>query len=284
MLERTSYPLRQAAAVSIFTLALVACSPDNLVDGQSAKVQGPATVASAPTQTNATAAQWHAVVGGVFDKVNAQKLYDKKRPEYILDEGKIDDNGITEFHACFDKAPPQCKVGALGKRDGFRKVQFLSDPRWDWDDSGYKYTKGIGKPSVRGYISLTDCRRPRIVLEPTFRASGWIFLEQFSLMLDGTVVLDRKFGTGDVDRENDHNSVSERAHVLIDEQELQTIRNVDSSKQVLIRFTGQKGHVGLDSDASKSFVQGISKLLSLYDALDQAIVKVGPVKDAACPA
>jgi hypothetical protein len=266
-----------ATAVWIFAIALSACSPGSSTDGQSAKVQGPATM------THSTAAQWQAVVGGVFDKVNAQKLHDKKRPEYVLDEGKTDDNGITNFRACFDKAPPQCKVTASGKRDEFRKIQFLSDLLWDWKDSGYQYTKGIGEPSVRGYISLPDCRRPMFVLKPTFRASGWIFLEQFSLMVNGEVVLDRKFSNGNVDREVDHNSVTERAHITLDEHELQKIRNLDSSKQVHIRFTGQKGHVGLDSDASRTFVQGVSQLLPMYDALDSAIIKVGPVKDAACP-
>jgi hypothetical protein len=284
MLEKSSYPLRPSTAVGILGLALSACSPNMSSDGQSAKVQGIAITASAPTKAEATAAQWQSVVNGVFDKVNARKIHDKKKPEYVLDEGTIDENGVTEFFGCFDKSPPQCEVWASGKRDGFRKVHFFSDPLWDWDESGYKYAKGIGKPSVRGYISLSDCRRPKIVLEPKFRGSGWIFLEQFSLMLDGTIVLERKFDIGEVDRENDHNSVTESAHINLDEQEMQRIRNVNSSKQVLIRLTGKKAYVGLDSDATKTFVQGMSKLLRLYDALDLAIVKVGPVKDAACPA
>ena len=108
-------------------------------------------------------------------------------------------------------------------------------------------------------------------------------MEQFSLMLDGEVVLDRKFSTSDFDRETDRNSVTERAHITLDGHELQKIRNLDSSRQFLIRFTGQKGHVGLDSDASRTFVQGVSRLLPMYDALDQAIIKIGPVKDTACP-
>ncbi len=102
-------------------------------------------------------------------------------------------------------------------------------------------------------------------------------------MLDGEVVLDRKLSNCNVDREVDRNSVTERAHITLDKHELQKIRNLDSSKQVLIRFTGQKGHLGLDSDASRTFVQGVSRLLPLYDALDRAIIKVGPVQDAACP-
>lgn len=284
MRKGTSRALRSAVAASLLTLVLAGCSPNSSVDRQSTKGQGPSSAPSELPQPTATADQWLSAVGGVFDKVNVQKLRDKKKLEYVLDEGKTDANGVTEFFGCFDKSPPQCDAPVSGKRDGFRKVQFFFEPVWNWKESGYKYVNGVGKPSVRGYISLIDCRRPKIVLEPTFRASTWIFLEQFSLMLDGTVVLDRKFGTGEIDRENDHNSVVETAHLTVDERELLMLRKVDPSKQILIRLTGQKGYVGLDPEMSITFAQGIAKLLHLYDALDQATLKVGPVKDAACPA
>jgi hypothetical protein len=42
-------------------------------------------------------------------------------------------------------------------------------------------------------------------------------------------------------------------------------------------------YVGLDQEMSKAFGQGITKLRHMYDALDLPTLKVGPVKDAACP-
>ncbi len=278
----SSWTRTQAVALGFSALALGACSPKNPADSPTANPAGPATIASAPVPSSATAAQWHSAVAGVFDKVNVKKLNDKKNPEYVSDEGKTDENGVTEFFGCFDKAPPKCDARVSGKRDGFRKVQFFSEPIWNWQDTAYKYARGLGKPSVRGYISLSDCKRPKIVLQPNFRGSSWLFVEQFSVMLDGTVVLDRKFEVGEVDRENDHNSVTEMAHLTVTEEELQTLRKIDPSRQVLIRLTGKKGYAAIDAEATKTFTEGIVKLLRMYDSLDQATQKVGSVVDAAC--
>ena len=120
MAERTSCPLRLATAVWIFAIALSACSPGSPTDGPSTKAQGPATI------TYSTAAQWRTVLVGVFDKVNAKKLHDKKGPEYVLDEGKTDDDGVTNFYACFDKAPPNARLQP--QENATNSAKFSSSP------------------------------------------------------------------------------------------------------------------------------------------------------------
>lgn len=281
--------IRYFAIASFVCIVVVGCKPSSREDNQPeiARGQGhPASSASASSlsvQTYVTAEQWMNEVRKVFDKVSVKRLRDKKNPAYVEDDGKTDENGVTEFFACFDKAPPKCELPASGKRDGFRKVQFFMDPAMEWGDMGAKYARGVGKPSVRAYVSLKDCSTPTILLQPTFRAANWIFLEQFGLMLDGTLVLERKFGPAEVDRDNSHNEVSESAHIVLNEQEVNALRRIAQAKQVLVRLTGQKGYVGIDQEGTRNFVQGVARLVRMHDALGQAVENLGQVKDTACP-
>lgn len=279
--------IRYLATMIFACIVLVGCKPSagNQVRAEPAQVSSAQLSASAPSlpvQPDATAEQWSRAVGQVFDKISAKKLHDKKNPVYVEDQGRTDENGVTEFFACFDKAPPRCTLRASGKRDSFRKVQFFKDPVMEVRDLTAKYARGVGKPSVRAYISLGDCDRPTIVLQPTFRAANWLFLEQFGLMLDGTLVIERKVDSAQVDRDNSHNDVSESVHLVLDKREIDALRSITEPKQVLIRLTGKKGYVGIDIDGTKDFVEGVARLLRIYDALGQAVERVGQVKDTAC--
>jgi hypothetical protein len=278
--------------MSFATFVLVGCQPSSGADNQAGEKLGQgklaqalsASASSVPVQPNVTAEQWTHAVGQVFDKVSVKRLRDKRNPDYVEDEGKTDANGVTEFFACFDKAPPKCELPSSGRRDGFRKVQFFKDPGMEWSDLGAKYTRGTGKTSVRAYVSLKDCYRPMFLLQPTFRAANWIFLERFGLMLDGAIVIDRKFDSSQVDRDNSHNEVSESVHIGLDQQEVNALRRVVEAKEVLIRLTGQKGYVEIDQEGTRNFVQGVTRLLRMHDALGQAVDRLGQVKDPACPA
>ncbi len=282
--------IRFLAAKSFVCFMLAGCGPSSQADNQaSTEREQPRTnqpsatsLPSALTQRVATAKQWMQTVERVFDKVNVNRLRDRKSPAYIEDPGKSDENGVTKFFACFDKAPPKCELPSSVTRDGFRKVQFFADPGMDLSDSEAKYASKTGKPSVRGYVSLRDCHPPIIVLHPTFRAAHWMFVEQFSIMLNGAIVIDRKFDSSQVDRNNSHNEVSESIHIVLNEQEVNALRKIVPAQQVLIRLTGQKGYVGVDQDGIREFVQGVPRLLRMQDALEHAIKELGPVKDTAC--
>lgn len=292
MCKKGNGAIRYFAITSFFCIVLVGCKPSGRAEnqpevergqGQSALHSSSASTPSLSIQPYVTAEQWTNAVRQVFDKVSVEKLRDKKNPVYVEDDGKTDENGVTEFFACFDKAPPNCELPASGKRDGFRKVQFFMDPAMEWGDIVAKYEHGVGKPSIRAYVSLKDCSQPTILLQPTFRAANWIFFEQFGLMLDGTLVIDRKFDPSQVDRDNSHNKVSESIHLLLNKQKVNALRGITQAKQVLVRLTGQKGYVGIDQEGTKDFVQGVTRLLRMHDALDQAVENLGQVNDTACP-
>lgn len=265
MLKMLPHLRESVVTFNVFLLALGACSPVDSTDAQKPKIDTPPVAISSQAQAVATAAQWRSSVDSVIYKVS---------------EDKTDENGVTSFSGCLGKPDPKCLLSVSGKRDGFRKVQFLSDPQWVFSE----LVKSVdGKPSVGGYISLNDCGRPKLVLKPTFQGNRWLFFEQFSLMLDGVVVLEQRLDFGAVDREVDHSSVSEGTHFAVDEKGLQELRRINPSSHVLIRLTGKKGYVAIDTDATKTFTDGIVILLRIYDALDQAIAKVGIVKDEKCP-
>jgi hypothetical protein len=278
--------IRYFAITSIVCVVLVGCKPTSQADnqpesergkGQSTLHSAPTSAPSPPTQPFATAEQWSKAVSQVFDKINIKKLRDKKNPAYVEDDGKTDKNGVTSFIACFDKAPPKCELIASGTRDGFRKIQFFMDPILEY------MAHDFYKPTIGAYVALKDCSPPTIFLQPTFRASDWIFLEHFGLMLDGAIVIERKFNLGQVERNNTHTAVSESVDILLSEQEVNALRKISEAKQVLIRLTGQKGYVGIDEARTSAFVQGVARLLRMHHALGQAVENLGPVKDTACP-
>ncbi len=279
---------RCLSLISLACVILVGCKPSGQVGGNPVEEkQGqrktPSLSASTPpssVQSNVTAVQWTNAVNQAFDKVNVKRLRDTGNPAYVTDDGKTDENGVTEFFVCFDKSPPKCELSASGKRDGFRKILFFTDPQMEFDEHHFVVNR---KPSVRAYISLRDCDRPAIVLESTFRSNSWLFLEKFGLMLDGSIVINRKFDFNQVNRENSHNEISESVHMILDQEEVNALRRVTQSKQVLIRLTGQKRYVGIDREGTENFVRGTAGLLRIHDALGEAIEKVGQVKDDACP-
>mgnify|MGYP003384917645 CR=1 FL=1 len=278
-------------AITCFTwIVLVGCKPSSQPEVAQTLKQSTQHSSSTsdsslpvPVQSHISLEQWRNAVNKAFDKVNVSRLRDKKNPAYIENDGKTDENGVTEFFACFDKSPPKCEFSASGKRDSFGKIQFFMEPTMELEDIRAMYARDGGKPFIRAYVSLKDCSQPKIILLPTFRATSWIFLEHFGLMLDGSLVIERKFDSSQVDRDNSHNEVSESAYVVLNEQEIITLRRIGEAKQVLVRLTGKKGYVGIEQERMKTIVQGITRLLRIHDALDQAVKNLGQVKDPACP-
>jgi hypothetical protein len=218
-----------------------------------------------------------------FDKINVKKLRDKKNSAYVADLGETDKDGVTSFFACFDKEPPKCELSASGKRDGFRKVTFFSDPSLDWSNLSAKYERRFGKPSLRAYVSVKDCSSPKLFIESTYRGTNWLFLQEIGLMLDASIVVTRNLSISQINRENTHEAVSESVHVELNNSEIETLRRLSASKQVLIRFTGKNSFVSLDSESTRSFLEGLSRLILIHDNLQLALKNVNDVKDSACP-
>ncbi|UGQ45095.1 hypothetical protein [Massilia endophytica] len=266
--------MKSLAFVGLICVSLIGC-------GRSAQADSRPS-ASQVGERSATAEQWSRAVNGTFDKISVKQLRDKKNPAYVLDSGITDENGVTDFFACFDKAPPKCDLSMVGRRDNFRKILFFRDPVLRWSTDGAKYSGPTGKASIDGYISLKDCSHPKILLEPTFRGGEWLFIERLGIMADDSLVIDRELDLGSIEKENSHNAVSESIHIMLTDPELGALRKIVTAQQVLIRITGKKGYIGIDQQGTKAFVQGMSKTLRLYDALGHAIAPLGDVKENAC--
>lgn len=273
MLTRTPHKLSSAL---LCILALAGCQPNKETPSHR-----PSATTSNAVKPDATMKQWSKAVASTYDKVNVKKLRDKGQL-YVEDNGPTDENGINEFFACFDKSPPKCDVSASGRRDNFRKIQFFMDPALEWSAMRAKYDGPTGKPFVSAYISIRDCGEPKLILQPIFRASNWLFLDQLAIMADGAVVIDKKIGRDDAERENTHNSVSEVAHLPLSNEDVVALRKLNGAKQILIRLSGQKGYVGIDKKITNEFTLGVAKLLQIHDALMRSAKSVGVVSDSAC--
>ncbi|WP_156902239.1 hypothetical protein [Azohydromonas australica] len=250
------------------------------------KPDTPSSVAQAtepPLNKPATAAQWHELVAKAFDKVDRDALH--KRKVFEKNEGTMDENGITEFYACFSKSTSACQVGLEGKKDAFRKIQFFSASVLDAFDMQAKYASGGPKPSMRSYVSLRDCKSPALVILPMFRSrAGWLFLNQLSIMSDGVVVFDRKLDDGSVNRDHDEIwGIQESVHLVLESAEVDALKKLPDASDVIIRLSGQKGYVTLDKEYSRIFAKQLRSLYVAYDSLNEASKSVGTVDDSSCP-
>lgn len=273
--------------MTAITLTFAFCAYSHA--GEQARIDQRQTRSSIPsvvsTRRSATAEQWKQAVGMVFDKIDVTRLRDKENPAYVEALGESDSAGNTQFFACFDKSPPMCDLSASGKRDDFRKIQFFSDPGIDWWGLTTKYAGGsTGRSFVGAYVSLPDCRRPTIFLHPTFRGDGWMFVENFGIMADGAMIIDRKFESSYVDRDNFDDGISESIHVALSDREVKALRKLVQAQNVIIRIAGKREYIGIGDDEAKTFVMGIGRLLRIYDSLGLAINRLGPTRDRDCPA
>jgi hypothetical protein len=252
-------------------LALLACSPNKSAD---------ATPAPEPEPTpapRATYAQWDEAINNTYTSRTPTK------EDVKLQIGKVDENGLSLSRICIEKGVTDCNPWFNASRDSFRKLTIHRDVLWLKGDLMSKYEGRHGVSSVDGYVSLLDCQAPRFFLSPTIRASSWLFMEKFSIMRDGKVIVNREFSLSDVNRDNDNSSITERADFILTNDEIKSLRDIKNDTQILVRFTGQKGYTGLDKAQVSVLVDGITRMLPLYDALAEASENIGLVDDAACP-
>lgn len=268
--------------------ALLGCEPASNKPQLAKADTVPASTAPTTQKAAANAEQWNQAVSKNFDKVDTKKLFDKKSPQYVLTSGATDRDGITSFDACFeaDKDIAKCKILFSAKRDTFRKIQFFRSPIMEWIETTARYSSSSNRVAVKAYISLRDCQRPSVLLQPFFFANSWIFIEQIAIMVDGTLAIEQKIDQSQVDRETDNGEVQETAHILLTPDQLAGFRKVAAAKpeQVLIRITGKKGYTGLSKESTEKFVKGAGDVVRAYDSIDAAVRELGQVVDPLCPA
>lgn len=179
----------------------------------------------------------------------------------VRDEG----DGLITSAACFEKVSGKCTIFTFAKHDGFRKARFF-------EPSGAVLAEYGEEPILATRVVLLDCDRPLIALRASFRSKrGWLFLRQVAVMLDGGVVIERRWEHFEVQRDSESYGVEERANAIATEDEIAALRKVASAKAVLVRLTGDKGFVPLTAKGVERFRGDAQVALAVYDRLMAAL-------------
>lgn len=228
-----------------FILLLVACKQDSEPMAPRLEATPLNTIKSPPLITKA---DWQAALNGT----------------YIESSSKTDEDGVTEFSACFEQGK-QCDLFTFGKRDEFRKITFFTPPASKLNELG-------GSKYLHSYISLKDCQVPSIVLNARFFSKdGWLFMNNISILADGDLVIDQSFIDASVKRENESYGVIESATWLATEQDIAALRKIVRAKTLIIRTTGDKGYITMDKGKLSDFRSDMLAVTTAYDKLQTVL-------------
>lgn len=180
-------------------------------------------------------------------------------------------DGTSEFMACFEAGEPKCKLLLFGDSDAFRKLTFFTP-------LGVKLQAFVRGNYLRTYLSVKECGRPVVILEPFyFSKSGWLFMHSVAVMADGEVVLEKNFREQTVDRSTDSPGVEESIHLPASAADVEGVRRAAAAKQIVVRITGDKGYVTARPDDAAKMKEDFAQVLGVAERINAAVdAKVDP--------
>ena len=187
---------------------------------------------------------------------------------YNESDTKDKGDGITESTANFHKH--NGKEGVLmltfAKRDAFRKLRFYTFFGSSVLDIADVHT------FIKIYISVPDGKKAVFFMRPTYNGKrGWLFMNKVAIMVDGEVVLEKKFPSLEAKRDVEDGYVHEEDSFIADADEISALRKITEKSTVLIRLTGDKGFVNVDKQGVDFFKSDVIDGLYVYDAINEAV-------------
>lgn len=228
--------------------------------------------------SNALSEPVHAASGSAAPKVRSytsQQWHEAIAKSYVETQRKTDEEGISEFSACFRaESPKNCALFAFGREDAFRGNRYFT--------SAISQLSQFESPIyLRLYVALQKCELPRLMLRPTyFSKEGWLFMSSVAVMADGAVVLDRSFDGSKVSRDSASHGVDEEVHLIATQEDVDGLRRAAAAKTVIIRLTGDKGYVTVPKAAALKFITDAQETVQIYDLLRSASSQALPSE---CP-
>ena len=245
----------QIAIYSLLILALAACKPSNEIVTTKATTEVKPT---APPPAPIKKSDWESAIGRTYEK---NKI-------------NIDKEGVVEFEACFQKTEDgkNCSEFAYGKYDAFRHLTSFTPVNSEIADAAiWKY--------LHSYVALIDCKRPRVLLSPHyFTKEGWLFMDKVSVLADGELLLEHKFTSTEVDRDNNTWGIDERAHWVASNNDLSALKRIASAKVIIVRLSGAKGYVTVAEKDISRIKEDFKSVLAIYGTLDAAAASKEPAE------
>lgn len=192
---------------------------------------------------------------------------------FELSNRKTDEDGISKYHACFDRQGEKCPVFFSGVRDGFRKVDHLTPLETSLIEFDVKYgLNNRGPAFVDMRVVAPTCKEAWVVLNPTLYAKEWLFMNTIALMADGDVVYE--FEAPDVNsikRDVDGNRIVENWTFLLKANEYDRLRKFSRAESKIIRITGQKGYMTLPKETVDVFAKDIVSVINAADTINEKL-------------
>ena len=179
---------------------------------------------------------------------------------YVERSTKDEGDGVTSFMASFPSLPGN---PMFGKRESLRKLTFFTT-------TGSTFGKYSDR-SVTFYLAVKDCRAPVIFVEPRVLSHSGIFLNRVSILADGELSLDQPLGDFKAQRETYPGGVEETIPFILTDAQLSKLRSLSDARTVVVRLTGEKGHVTLDARATKDFKSDVGDVLHAYDFISKLV-------------
>lgn len=244
----------QIAIYSLLILALAACKPSNeIVTTKATTELKPAALPPAPIKKS----DWENAIKATYEKSQIN----------------TDKEGVTEFVACFQtKDGNKCTGSVFGKHDAFRHLTIFTPANSESAALGiWKY--------LHSYVSLIDCKRPSVLLSPhIFSKEGWLFMDKVSVLADGELLLEHKFTSTEVDRDNNTWGIDERAHWVASDNDLSALKRIASAKVIIVRLSGAKGYVTVAEKDISRIKEDFKSVLAIYSVLDAAAASKEPAE------
>ena len=222
--------------------------------------------------------------GGNIEEKPPERVATPPKPPYTKDEWRaafksafVENNpktnydGITEYTACFqNEEGGKCPVFTFGKRDAFRKIDYLTPAHTELNNIGNIQTH------IGTYIAAIECQPPSLLIAPKInRKGGWLFMEKISFMADGEVILERAFEHSLIDRDNDGYWIHEKGTFIATLAERDILSKFAASENRIIRITGQKGYLTLPKDKVENFATDIKTAMDAINAINQSLKSSG---------
>lgn len=197
---------------------------------------------------------------------------------YKESQKKQIEDGVVEFVAEFNgTSEHKDTIFTFAEHDSFRKLSIFQP-------TSTKIYVDIGT-NVGSYVSILDGAEPMIILPIHFTGKrGWLSMNKLSVLLDDTVIFDRKFEAKKIRHESLVYEFEETSDLVLTAMDIEAFRKIVKTSKIAVRLTGSDGYVNLESGDKRIsqiqvFRNSIIESLYIYDSIKNAVATHIPQKN-----
>lgn len=247
--------------VSLGMLVLIGCSKGESQAVVTTSIEQAQPALTVPSRTSYTIDDWKRNFSQAFEALDI----------------KTDEDGITEYYACFEprEEKPKCRLLLSGKRDGFIKGELLTPIMSKIHVSAMEYNTNGSEVYVGMHVAAPQCKTAGVVLNPKIFAKTWLFMDKVAFMSDGNVVYEKSVDTQDVKRDVVDDGIQESWVFSVNESDYEKLAKFAESKSQIIRVSGEKGYMTLSKTSVQLFSSDIITTMAATAEINKSLIDGG---------